>query len=454
MTQRFVNFDTGTPVPIPQAGFSIVDFGADPTGTTANFGTSFNAAMSALTTATFFGNFPTLYIPSGTYKIGSTVPLWKPGVNIYADQGAYIQANVSIAQMLKGGVGAANTLTDVALIGGRWDGNGLVTQDGFTIPDFNRLVLSDFRMYGCSGNAGNGSVGGFIRLSASGAAAFGDLHMRNVYMFNFGSTTPTVVTNNFGIFTDPSATGIDDCRFHNLEIVGIDIGVQGNFFDCVFVDIHTWVFGSQGSMTNGFKLTGNECRLVACQVDSPIANGKAAFDLSGASPYVLVGCGFLEGTNDNISNAVNIASGIHVRGFGNHWTGSSGAHRINTDYTGDLTGLDAQDEFTANVSTINNFGIFTATGAAFNQLTPTGTIIVNVAGTATATLLTPGLGSVPNAAKFMIKTITNNAVNSASSNVVPITGGAAGTAILAATAGKWAILQSKGAAVWEIIASN
>jgi hypothetical protein len=44
-------------------------------------------------------------------------------------------------------------------------------------------------------------------------------------------------------------------------------------------------------------------------------------------------------------------------------------------------------------------------------------------------------------------------VVSASSNVVPVTGGAAGTAILAATAGKWATLVSNGTN-WVITQSN
>jgi len=44
-------------------------------------------------------------------------------------------------------------------------------------------------------------------------------------------------------------------------------------------------------------------------------------------------------------------------------------------------------------------------------------------------------------------------VTSASSNVVPLAGGAAGTAILAATAGKWADLQSDGTN-WVIVAAN
>jgi hypothetical protein len=44
-------------------------------------------------------------------------------------------------------------------------------------------------------------------------------------------------------------------------------------------------------------------------------------------------------------------------------------------------------------------------------------------------------------------------VTSASANVVPLAGGAAGTAILAATAGKWATLQSNGVS-WVIVESN
>jgi hypothetical protein len=61
--------------------------------------------------------------------------------------------------------------------------------------------------------------------------------------------------------------------------------------------------------------------------------------------------------------------------------------------------------------------------------------------------------TVPAGKLIYIKTYTANAVNSASSNVIPITGGAAGTAILSATAGKWALLQWNGSS-YEILQSN
>lgn len=77
-------------------------------------------------------------------------------------------------------------------------------------------------------------------------------------------------------------------------------------------------------------------------------------------------------------------------------------------------------------------------------------LICNGAGTITATL--------PNAALFigreiMIKTIAAQAVVSASSDVVPLAGGAAGNAILSATAGKWATLVSDGSN-WQIMQAN
>jgi hypothetical protein len=68
-------------------------------------------------------------------------------------------------------------------------------------------------------------------------------------------------------------------------------------------------------------------------------------------------------------------------------------------------------------------------------------IICNGTGTITVTL--PAASSWTGR-EVMIKTIAAFTVVSASSNVVPLAGGAAGTAILAATAGAWATLVSDG----------
>jgi hypothetical protein len=78
------------------------------------------------------------------------------------------------------------------------------------------------------------------------------------------------------------------------------------------------------------------------------------------------------------------------------------------------------------------------------------TLTFNGAGSLTLTL--QAASNFPSRV-LTVRTIANQTVVSASSNVVPLAGGAAGTAILAATAGKWATLQSDGTN-WIIMASN
>jgi hypothetical protein len=93
-------------------------------------------------------------------------------------------------------------------------------------------------------------------------------------------------------------------------------------------------------------------------------------------------------------------------------------------------------------------------------------IVTNTAGTLTITdshyqiiqTTAASVYTLPTASSYtgrVLKIVTQFAgtVTSNASNVVPIAGGAAGTAILAATAGKFAILQSNGTN-WVIVAAN
>ena len=77
-------------------------------------------------------------------------------------------------------------------------------------------------------------------------------------------------------------------------------------------------------------------------------------------------------------------------------------------------------------------------------------IVVNYAGIVELTF--PSAAS-STGTEFHVKTITNNLVISKSSNVVPLAGGFATTAILPATAGKWATLVSDGTN-WIIMQAN
>lgn len=78
-------------------------------------------------------------------------------------------------------------------------------------------------------------------------------------------------------------------------------------------------------------------------------------------------------------------------------------------------------------------------------------IIFNTSGACTVTLPTP---SAHPGRELWLKTVAAQAINSASSNVQPLAGGALGTAILAATAGKWCKLKSDGSTAWIVMAGG
>ena len=88
--------------------------------------------------------------------------------------------------------------------------------------------------------------------------------------------------------------------------------------------------------------------------------------------------------------------------------------------------------------------------ASFSPTSDETWIICNGSGTITVTLPSPVRYDGP---PINIKTIAAFTVVSASANVVPLAGGAASTAILAATAGKWVILVPDGAN-WIIMQGN
>jgi len=120
--------------------------------------------------------------------------------------------------------------------------------------------------------------------------------------------------------------------------------------------------------------------------------------------------------------------------------GASGANRPRTGYFG--TSLVSPIlERTAPVTETNSTHTLAAT---------TTSLIANRAGTITVTL--PSAASFPGREIF-IKTIQAQTVISNASNVVPSTSGTAGTAILPATDGAWALLVSD-ATNWIIMAAN
>ncbi len=92
----------------------------------------------------------------------------------------------------------------------------------------------------------------------------------------------------------------------------------------------------------------------------------------------------------------------------------------------------------------------TLTGTSGTVGASDSSIIFNASGTFTATL--PAAST--NAGRWLqVKSIVAQTINSASSNIVPRAGGAAGTTLLASGAGNWASLQSDGTS-WIVMAGS
>lgn len=110
----------------------------------------------------------------------------------------------------------------------------------------------------------------------------------------------------------------------------------------------------------------------------------------------------------------------------------------------------AINDFTNAYSGVIGTAPITITGTTYSATTSNNWLIANYAGTVTITFpaATSNAGRV-----FYIKTVQAQAVNSASANIVPLTGGVPVTSILAATLGKYAVLVSDGSN-WIIMQAN
>lgn len=162
------------------------------------------------------------------------------------------------------------------------------------------------------------------------------------------------------------------------------------------------------------------------------------------------------------SDGVDLVQGAWIKAL---VTGSPSSGVMPTSITFGTAVSDASPVERMRIDPNGNVGIGASTNlcrlsiaGAISRGVPIGKTTSFTLGTDEANIICNGAGSItvtlPSAASFPgreldIKTIAAQTVVSASSNVVPLAGGAAGTAILAGTAGKWARLVSNGTN-WEI----
>ncbi|MBA8904880.1 glycosyl hydrolase family 28-related protein [Aminobacter ciceronei] len=214
------------------------------------------------------------------------------------------------------------------------------------------------------------------------------------------------------------AVGVDvyqrECTVSDVDAVGCPVAFRANSATTLLTDADNTLFAncfSRSATTVAFDLESDRNTLVGCASRSA---GIAVRVNAGSDDNVIVGGGHSSATtallNDGARTIVN------------------------------------------GVSLLPNLGVAARTVTADTTLLSQDEYIINNKSGSSHTM------TLPDAAKNGGRsiTITNyqaQTVVSASSNVVPITGGAAGTAILPATAGKWVELRSN-AVNWLIVKGN
>jgi hypothetical protein len=245
--------------------------------------------------------------------------------------------------------------------------------------------------------------------------------------------------------TSTSATGADvlpfvqsgvtkqitvDYLFANRSLTAPALGTpaSGTLTNCIGLPVTTGISGL-GSGIATFLSTPSSANLKAAVTDE---TGSGALVFATSPTLVTPALGTV--ASGNISACTS--------------TGMVLTSPVITGGTIDGTPIGITSASTGKFTTLAT-NIVTNTNATYTVLATDHTIIQTTAG---STYTLPAASSFTGR-RLHIVTQFAGAVISASSNVVPIAGGAAGTAILAATAGKYAILQSNGTN-WIIVASN
>jgi hypothetical protein len=179
----------------------------------------------------------------------------------------------------------------------------------------------------------------------------------------------------------------------------------------------------------------------------------ASTDGTGGTPGG-IGIDFNSSATSFYGRAANQGA-IHLRehsicfgdsGLGQIWYDSANA-KFQFQYNGTKVGYVSATGPDVQINGMRAPGTITGSGTVDPSY---GSLIINGSGTVVLTL--PAASSY-SGKEIMIKNIANQLVQSASSNVVPLAGGAAGTAMITNTAGKWCLIQSDGTN-WQIMAAN
>ena len=268
-------------------------------------------------------------------------------------------------------------------------------------------------------------------------------------------------SGNIGVGGAPSAWV---SSFKAIEFSGGGIasalGVMNYAYNCYLVDAINWVYKGIGyallyKQVNGYHMWFNSAigtvgstvaftTAMTLDPSSRLSLGIYAFASNSSIRAVIDnsnGGGIEFSYNNNGGGAIVPSNGGGLQFFTH--TGAVGSETYTQRMLIDGNGFASYTGSIGRGSPVTKTTSFTL-GVAENW------VICNGSGSITATL---PAASAWTGREIMIKTIAAFTVVSASSNVVPLAGGSAGTAILAATAGKYATLVSDGTN-WIIMQAN
>lgn len=193
-------------------------------------------------------------------------------------------------------------------------------------------------------------------------------------------------------------------------------------------------------------ITGNSANLVVASNSTAATDAGGTIGFAGRwSTTAQAIFGVIKGGKENGSTEYGGYLAFGTRTHGNSIAERmriSPAGNVGIGLTGPVNKLDVTGSigWGAPVTKTNDFSLAATENWVINNRAATNTVTLPAASSWTGRVVT-------------LSTIQAQTVVSASGNVVPLIGGAAGTAILAGTAGKWATLVSDGTN-WTIMAGN
>ena len=317
---------------------SVKDFGAVGNGG----GDDSTTIQAAIDSVAVLNNGGSVFFPTGVYLIESSL-IWKPKVSFELEKGAIIRAGSSLTTtLINVPTGASNRIKRVSWKGGQLDCN-FNASHALRLRDFEQVEISNFEFI----KSDNEYV--YIGDPAQSSSCY-ELNMHDGMIRRSDNTNPITSESPVGIFSDTSAN-FSDSFFDRIVMIGCKFGVRGKFYNCDFTKVHPWSnVPADGIMDQGFWIVGDNNTLVQCYSDNWQTYG---FRFDGVR-NVMNACRTLRSTDftDNTGTAVRLDSGAELNAKNNILRAFAVTNRIASEFSGDLSNLVAEDNYTQHVATV------------------------------------------------------------------------------------------------------